>query len=91
MHYLVESLFIVATKICAISPAISKSRDIASRASTSSAGEGSGISVVCSFALVPYRYRELGHRRGAGFRLRYFLLFSHVRNADVAPLSRWAK
>src|SRR5262249_43772809 len=37
------SLFIVATKVCPISPTISKSRDIASRASTASAGEGSGI------------------------------------------------
>src|SRR6266446_2289818 len=38
------SLFIAATKTCPISPAISKSRDIASRASTSIAGEASGRS-----------------------------------------------
>src|SRR5215469_9600938 len=42
------SLFIAATKTCLISSAMSKSRDVASRASTSMAGEGSGISLVCS-------------------------------------------
>jgi len=42
------SLFIAATKTCPISPAIVKSRNMVSRASTSIAGEGSGTSVVCS-------------------------------------------
>jgi len=43
------SLFITATKTCPISAAMDKSRDIASRASTSIAAEGSnGISVVRS-------------------------------------------
>jgi len=42
------SLFIAATKTCPISPAMPKSRDIASRASASIAGEGSGISIVFS-------------------------------------------
>jgi hypothetical protein len=37
------SLFIVATKTCPISAAMSKFRDIASRASNSIAGEESGI------------------------------------------------
>src|SRR5262249_62278563 len=40
------SLFIAATKICPTRSAMSKSRNIASRASVSIAGEGSGISVV---------------------------------------------
>src|SRR5262249_13532690 len=39
-------------KSALLSPAISKSRDIASRASTSRAGEWNGISVVCS---LPWR------------------------------------
>jgi hypothetical protein len=42
------SLFIAATKICPISRAMSKSRDIASQARTSIAREGSSISLVCS-------------------------------------------
>ena len=42
------SLFIAATKICPISRAMSKSRDIASQARTSIALEGSSISLVCS-------------------------------------------
>ena len=42
------SLFIAATKTCPTSPAMSESRDIASRASTPIAGDGSGTSVVCS-------------------------------------------
>ena len=41
-------MFIAETKSCPISPAMSKSRDVASRASTSIAGKGSGISVVFS-------------------------------------------
>src|SRR5215510_4938610 len=49
--FLIISLFIAATKTCPISLAISKSRDIASRASTSIAGEESGRSVVCSLHL----------------------------------------
>jgi hypothetical protein len=44
---LIISLFIAATKTCPISLAISKSRDIASRASTSIAREGSSISLLC--------------------------------------------
>jgi hypothetical protein len=59
-----------------------KSRDIASRASTSIAGEESRISVRLLFASVSHRYRELGQRRGAGCRVRYFLLLLHMRNAD---------
>src|SRR5262249_6544927 len=42
------SLFIAATKTCPISSAMPKSRDVASRANTSTAGEGSGISLVRS-------------------------------------------
>ena len=42
------SLSITATKTCPISAVMDKSRDIASRASTSIAGEESRISVVCS-------------------------------------------
>jgi hypothetical protein len=42
------SLFVAATKICPISRAMSKSRDIASQARTSIAREGSSISLVCS-------------------------------------------
>jgi len=41
----IMSLFIAATKACPTSPAMSKSRNIASRASTSIADEGSGRSV----------------------------------------------
>src|SRR5262249_41306610 len=45
------SLFIAVTKTCPISSAMPKSRDAASRASDSIAGEGSGISVVFSSPL----------------------------------------
>src|SRR5262245_1637508 len=44
----IMSLFIASTKTSPISPAMFKSRDIASRASTSIAAEESGISVACS-------------------------------------------
>jgi len=47
------SLFIAATKTCPTSPAMSESRDIASRASASIAGDGSGTSVVCSLPWYP--------------------------------------
>jgi hypothetical protein len=36
------------------------------------------------FAAAPHHYFELGQRRGAGYRLRYFLQLSHVRNTDRA-------
>jgi len=36
------------------------------------------------FASASHRYGKLGRRRGAGRRLRYFLLLSRVRNADRA-------
>jgi hypothetical protein len=42
------SWFIAATKICSISRATSKPRDIASQARTSIAPEGSSISLICS-------------------------------------------
>jgi hypothetical protein len=46
-QYLVDHIFVYrATKTCPISPAMSKSRGIASRASVSIAAEESGISVV---------------------------------------------
>jgi hypothetical protein len=68
---------------------MAKSRHVASRASSSISAKESGISLVLLYASVSHHYRD--HRRAAGFRLRYFLLFSHVRNPDVAALSRWAK
>src|SRR5262249_20395536 len=42
------SLFIAATKLCPISSATAKSRDVASRASTPISAEETGISAVCS-------------------------------------------
>ena len=59
------SLFIVATKICPISSAMPKSRDVASRASTSIAGEGSGISLVCS---LPRRRNVMANSAGGAVR-----------------------
>jgi hypothetical protein len=56
------SLFIAATKICPISRAMSKSRDIASQARTSIAGEGSERSVTFSLPLCRIIIAKLAKR-----------------------------
>jgi hypothetical protein len=64
-------LFIAATKTCPISSAIFKSRDIASRASSSIAVEGSGRSVTFSWPLCRIVIAKLAKdvARAAGFPL----------------------
>jgi hypothetical protein len=64
-----------------------KSRDIASRASTSIAAEGSGISVVCSLPWYLIIIANLAKGGGAGCGLRYFFLLSHVRNPDIGHVA----